>query len=43
MELHQLATFQAVAKTLSFTQAAAALNYEVHGLDQFQALERSWG
>ena len=44
MELHQLATFRTVAKTLSFTQAAAALNYAQSTVStQIQGLEGELG
>jgi DNA-binding transcriptional LysR family regulator len=44
MELHQLATFRAVAQTLSFTQAAAALNYAQSTVSaQIQGLEEELG
>ncbi len=44
MELNQLATFQTVARTLSFTRAAAALNYAQSTVSaQVQALEEELG
>lgn len=44
MELRQLTTFQAVAKTLSFTRAAEALSYSQSNVtSQIQALEREFG
>jgi DNA-binding transcriptional LysR family regulator len=44
MELHQLETFRTVAKTLSFTRAAAGLNYAQSTVSaQIQALEEELG
>jgi DNA-binding transcriptional LysR family regulator len=44
MELRQLTTFRAVAKTLSFTRAAAALDYAQSSVTaQIQALEEELG
>jgi DNA-binding transcriptional LysR family regulator len=44
MDLRQLATFQAVAKTLSFTRAAERLAYSQSNVTaQIQALEREFG
>jgi DNA-binding transcriptional LysR family regulator len=44
MELQQLRTFQVVARTLSFTQAAALLNYAQSSITaQIRALEKELG